>query len=157
MRPQNKSSSLLRHVTIGALSGSLLGLFTGYCLGNTSRVAWQDYLFPALYLGFWGGLTALTFHLMAAQRRRRKTKLAAKHDGGLGQMPHEPTPFRRRLAQYLGCHEQELAEPHKVPKSRMPFRSIVNLDTYYGPKPISQIRRLLENIRRAVHGVGMRH
>jgi hypothetical protein len=75
-----------------------------------------------------------------------------KHAQAAAQITHRPTPFIKRLANYVGCDEQELREPRCQPKSRMTFWSIVDFDSWHGPKPISIIRRILERIRRHVHG-----
>ena len=66
---------------------------------------------------------------------------------------HVPKPFSQRLARYSGRSEDELAKSGERPRSNMPFWSLVDFRSRYGPKPAMQIRFFLERIRDAVHGI----
>ena len=117
-------------------------------------------------LSLWSLMFLLIGYLWFSEHRRvyaritnEGASLADDGDGESGSEPteppteefHPPAPFKRRLAHFLHCDEDELTPVQKRSKSTMAFWTARPLGPRHGPKAISHIRMLLERIHRLIH------
>ncbi len=137
------------HLAVGGMVGFLittaLALSVDYSVTNVPRTP----ISIGLIIGF------LVWILVAADERsaslnvQKTARRANKYDAQ--ESERSPAPFVKRLAQYMACDEAELNKPRPKPKSKMKYWSMVEFGTWYGPKPVVEIRRILRRIQECVH------
>ena len=66
--------------------------------------------------------------------------------------PPPPTPFKKRLAQFLKCDENALDKRRADRGSKMKYWSAVSFGPRHDPKPTWWIRGILKRIHKLVHG-----
>ena len=141
--------SLMLSVLIGLATGLAVGLLQSFT--SPEPIPWQvlaHWVIAGAYLALLGWLGCVVVRLVArptsAEDRGRSS--ASPFGSPEVDRPHQPAPFAKRMARYLGCEEAEFHKPRPRPRSRMPFWSQVEFDTWVGPKSTSFIYFIRRNV-----------
>ncbi len=100
-----------------------------------------------------GALVGFLIWLCRASKESAALRTSRHSENDASPMTENPpASFLSRLAQYIDCDEKEISRPRELPKSRMPFWSLLDFRTSHGPGPTSLIRGALHRIRDKLHG-----
>ena len=144
--------SFICHLAAGAMAGSLV--VAAFALSDDPADSVTDVpITPipiGLIIGFLVWIVVNSNERSASLNAKKTARRASKSDAQ--ESERSPTPFVKRLAQYMSCDEAELNKPRPKPKSKMKFWSMVEFGKWHGPRPVVVIRRILRRIQESVHG-----